>query len=247
MTPATQPGACGSHSSAPTSTSAPRGSQTTARRTWSKSAWKRRRRSSKGPAPSSGPPSMMRRVGSPPVWESMMCMNDRITDRRGGLAPQGACHRLLHILRAETGDRHLKVPVPSPRCCPLCGTIGKTAIKTTTMRITGDLTRRAFTLLALACPLAVQAGVLQVTGMGEESVAPKFVLADDGHLQHVRLDRERTGEGEQGECPAGQVSSDAHCCRFYGCFADCPTKRAAPGTGDWHLQVPVTGFGAQNM
>jgi len=47
------------------------------------------------------------------------------------------------------------------------------------MRITGDLTRRAFALLALACPLAVQADVLQVTVMGQESVAPKFVL-DDG-------------------------------------------------------------------
>src|SRR5215831_2413716 len=70
ITPAAQSGSEGSQSIAPTTTSDPRGSFTTADR---KKSWSLRNRSSRsdnGPAPKSGPPLTTKRVGSPPVWES---------------------------------------------------------------------------------------------------------------------------------------------------------------------------------
>src|SRR6267378_2183889 len=71
MTPAAHVRSTGSHNRAPTITSDPRGSFTTADRKLS--YWERKRscRSAKGPVPRSGPPLTTNRVGSPPVWESM--------------------------------------------------------------------------------------------------------------------------------------------------------------------------------
>ena len=71
MTPAVFAESCGAHSSAPTSTSEPRGSFTTHERNvsnWSRNA---AARSASGPWPRSGPPAMTTRVGSPPVCESI--------------------------------------------------------------------------------------------------------------------------------------------------------------------------------
>src|SRR5271165_2971491 len=78
MTPASQEGSAGSHSRAPTMASLPRGSFTTAER--NPSNWERKRasRSAMLPWPSSGPksdpPATTTRVGSPPVWESIILM-----------------------------------------------------------------------------------------------------------------------------------------------------------------------------
>src|SRR3984957_1425245 len=74
MTPAAQLVSCGSHSSAPTMASWPRGSFTAKPRKRSNSSAKRRRRSASGPEPSGGPPSTMTRVGSPSVWLSITRM-----------------------------------------------------------------------------------------------------------------------------------------------------------------------------
>src|SRR6266498_376852 len=71
MTPAAQVGSHGSHSIAPTTTSEPRGSLTTAERNRSCSERKRARRSAIAARPRSGPPLITRRVGSPPVCESI--------------------------------------------------------------------------------------------------------------------------------------------------------------------------------
>src|SRR6266498_2820337 len=70
MTPAAQLGSDGSHKRAPTTTSEPRGSFTTAERNWSYWSRKRANRSVNGPRPRSGPPLTTSRVGSPPVCES---------------------------------------------------------------------------------------------------------------------------------------------------------------------------------
>ncbi len=75
--PATQPGARGSTSSAPTIVSLPRGSQATAER---KASWWRAKsaRCSASVSPrNAGAPLSTTRVGSPAVWESMtaiLCM-----------------------------------------------------------------------------------------------------------------------------------------------------------------------------
>ena len=93
MTPAAQRGSDGSQSSAPTITSEPRGSLTTAERKRSYSVRKRSRRSASVPSPRSGPPSTTSRVGSPPVCESMTrmrCMRGRYP-RRG----VSSCHKSL--------------------------------------------------------------------------------------------------------------------------------------------------------
>src|SRR5437899_1420335 len=74
MTPAAHERSAGFRSSAPTSTSEPRGSFTTAERNGSYSRRKRSSRSGVLPAPRSGPPPMTTRVGSPPVWESITWM-----------------------------------------------------------------------------------------------------------------------------------------------------------------------------
>src|SRR6266496_33195 len=71
MTPAAQVGSHGSHSIAPTTTSEPRGSLTMAERNRSCSEQKRVRRSAIEARPRSGPPLITRRVGSPPVCESI--------------------------------------------------------------------------------------------------------------------------------------------------------------------------------
>src|ERR1700758_314797 len=71
MTPAAHVRSTGSQSNAPTTTSDPLGSFTTAER---KLSWYSRNRSSlsaRAPLPSSGPPLTTSRVGSPPVWESI--------------------------------------------------------------------------------------------------------------------------------------------------------------------------------
>src|SRR3990167_6736395 len=77
MTPAALAGSCGAQSSAPTTTSLPRGSSTVAARQASWRSASSARRSAMVPVPRSGKPSMTSRVGSPPVWESitwMRCM-----------------------------------------------------------------------------------------------------------------------------------------------------------------------------
>src|SRR5579872_3923017 len=71
MTPVTQARSAGCTNNAPTSTSEPRGSFTTALRKPSCCALKRSMRSATEPPPRSGPPSTTTRVGSPPVCESM--------------------------------------------------------------------------------------------------------------------------------------------------------------------------------
>ncbi len=71
ITPHAAAGSDGSHRSAPTSTSEPRGSFTTADRTRSNRSRKTRARSATDPAPRSGPPATTTRVGSPAVWESI--------------------------------------------------------------------------------------------------------------------------------------------------------------------------------
>src|SRR5262245_38142820 len=72
MTPAAHDLSAGSTSSAPTSTSDPRGSFTTAERNGSCRSGKVLSCSATLPPPRSGPPAMTTRVGSPPVWESMI-------------------------------------------------------------------------------------------------------------------------------------------------------------------------------
>src|SRR3954447_2223912 len=74
MTPAAQLGSVGGTSMAPTITSLPRGSLTTAERNSSKRCWKTERRSVRLPAPRPGPPETTTRVGSPPVCVSMTWM-----------------------------------------------------------------------------------------------------------------------------------------------------------------------------
>src|SRR5437867_1042857 len=105
--------------------SLPRGSLTTAERTWSKRARKRSRRSAMGPVPSSGPPATTTRVGSPPVWESMMRIlwlipiQVLILEHLKLLARQFACAALvaggdgLHQLDVGLG-RSAEVDVPVP-------------------------------------------------------------------------------------------------------------------------------------
>src|SRR5215472_14204540 len=70
MTPVAHFGFCGLHSSAPTTTSEPRGSQLTPERNPSYLDRKTPRRSESDPPPRSGPPSSTTRVGSPSVCES---------------------------------------------------------------------------------------------------------------------------------------------------------------------------------
>src|ERR1700710_279858 len=73
MTAAAHAGSSGSHNNAPTITSEPRGSVTTPERQSSCFVRRFSRRSASVPPPRSGPPDVTRRVGSPPVWESMKC------------------------------------------------------------------------------------------------------------------------------------------------------------------------------
>src|SRR5262245_9123364 len=71
MTPAAHVESVGSQSNAPTTTSDPLGSLTTDERKESCSVRNCSSLSASGPRPRSGPPSTTRRVGSPPVWESI--------------------------------------------------------------------------------------------------------------------------------------------------------------------------------
>src|SRR5881394_1074425 len=70
ITPAAQERSEGSNKRAPTSTSEPRGSLTTAERQRSCCSRKTCQRSATVPAPRSGAPATTTRVGSPPVWLS---------------------------------------------------------------------------------------------------------------------------------------------------------------------------------
>src|SRR5438094_6041464 len=72
MTPTPLLGPCGSLNSAPTTTSEPRGSFTTAERNQSYFDRNRCNLSASVPGPKSGAPEITSRVGSPPVWESMI-------------------------------------------------------------------------------------------------------------------------------------------------------------------------------
>src|SRR5258708_4935444 len=88
MTPAVESFSTGSHNSAPTTTSDPRGSLTTAERTWSKSFLNFSNLSAIVPAPNSGPPSTITLVGSPPVCESItrildICESDMLNHATG--------------------------------------------------------------------------------------------------------------------------------------------------------------------
>src|SRR5215472_2870043 len=71
MTPAAHSGFSGWQSSPPTTTSDPRGSFTTADLKVSCSRQNRSSLPANSPFPKSGPPLITRRVGSPPVWESI--------------------------------------------------------------------------------------------------------------------------------------------------------------------------------
>jgi hypothetical protein len=90
ITPATQAGSDGGNKIAPTMTSDPRGSLTTAERKVSYRSRNTARRSAIVPTPSSGPPAVTTRVGSPPVWVS-------ITEIRGFT---------FSFLRARRGPIH---------------------------------------------------------------------------------------------------------------------------------------------
>src|SRR5947208_13423260 len=72
MTPAAHDLSLGSQSNPPTNPSEPRGSLTTAERKRSCCSRKTFICSATVPPPRSGPPPMTTRVGSPPVWESMI-------------------------------------------------------------------------------------------------------------------------------------------------------------------------------
>ena len=74
ITPAVFAGSCGVQSRAPTITSLPRGSSTVVARQVSCCCASRARRCAMLPVPRSGKPSTTSRVGSPPVWESMIWM-----------------------------------------------------------------------------------------------------------------------------------------------------------------------------
>src|SRR5438093_5483173 len=126
MTPATQDRSAGSRSNAPTSTSDPRGSLTIAERKRSCCSRNRFRRSDSGPPPSSGPPLMTTRVGSPAVWESitwMRCIRclrklwtvldavvDNLQDRFPFLSHQWHARR-AHPFSSETAFLHGQLDV----------------------------------------------------------------------------------------------------------------------------------------
>src|SRR5215467_251592 len=97
MTPAAHSGFSGLHSSPPTTTSDPRGSFTTADLKVSCSARKRSNLPAKSPFPKSGPPLITRRVGSPPVWESItltLCHSLRVI--RFALPPSLSTKQTTH-------------------------------------------------------------------------------------------------------------------------------------------------------
>src|SRR6185436_17763552 len=134
MTPAAASGSEGSHSSAPTMTSDPRGSFTTAERNSSCRDRKQARRSAMLPAPRSGPPAITTRVGSPPVCESITWIRcaaaafisadsrgcecrtilDRMADDGEDLLALGALDgqpRRPHDLRTKSGFGHRQLDV----------------------------------------------------------------------------------------------------------------------------------------
>src|SRR5438067_527202 len=113
MTPATHAGSAGSHSNAPTSTSEPRGSLTTAERNSSKSARKRDRRSLKLPRPRSGPPATTTRVGSPAVWESMTWIRCHVGMGIHQQQANGVCRGLTVFFGFKYGKGNLPAGAPA--------------------------------------------------------------------------------------------------------------------------------------
>src|SRR5206468_8367454 len=106
MTPAAHDLSTGSTSSAPTSTSDPRGSFTTAERNESCRSRKVLSRSATLPPPRSGPPAMITRVGSPPVWESMIWsfFMVRRLDRSRGASYGSRMGKVVEKIRVANWD-----------------------------------------------------------------------------------------------------------------------------------------------
>src|SRR5262252_4563379 len=97
MTPATHSEFRGLQRSPPTTTSDPLGSFTTADRNLSCSWRKRSSLPARSAFPNSGPPLMTRRVGSPPVWESItltLCQSLRVI--RFALPPSLSTKQTTH-------------------------------------------------------------------------------------------------------------------------------------------------------
>src|SRR5580704_4012244 len=111
MTPAAHDGSVGSHNKAPTITSDPRGSFTSADRHASCSPRNFASRSLSGPDPKSGPPLITTRVGSPPVCESTTCTR-WLSDFIFSLISREVSHRNWHA--EQTRDDARGVPQVSP-------------------------------------------------------------------------------------------------------------------------------------
>src|SRR5688500_18205911 len=98
MTPAAQVASCGRTIIAPTRTSEPRGSLTTAERNQSCFSRSRCTRSASGPSPTSGAPSITTRVGSPPVCESTTRTRDVVlVIVRRPCSIDGRASTILHL------------------------------------------------------------------------------------------------------------------------------------------------------
>src|SRR5690349_20680070 len=121
MTPAAHSGSSGGQSSPPTTTSDPLGSFTTADRKVSCSRRKRFTLAAKSPLPKSGPPLITRRVGSPPVWESItltLCHSLRVMGNlRCGLLFQQNLSSIVWIqyaiVKPSAFKSHQEKPLPS--------------------------------------------------------------------------------------------------------------------------------------
>ncbi len=117
MIPAAHDGSTGSQSRPPTNTSDPRGSRITAVRMSSALSRSRSSRSRSDPCPSCGPPSIMMRVGSPPVCESMTfnCRRSALMIFQNGLLKFESPVRLV-VKSTRCRCRRIHWRSDEPRC-----------------------------------------------------------------------------------------------------------------------------------